>query len=314
MMVAHKSPDPGVVAAAGDIAVDVPADWPNRTHSRLVTVAGRRWHVQVAGAGPDVVLLHGTGAATHSWRQLLPLVAAQYRVIAVDLPGHGFTSRGEHEALTLSRVSRGLRDLLKHMDVYPAVIVGHSAAAAIAIEIVSGTRFSETRMLGLSPALLPYGGSFRPFLVPMTRWAADSSLVTGWVTGKARDVRAVRRVLASTGSSVDEVQVAWYQKLLRVESHVQAMLSMMGHWDLSGVLGKLDALGSRALLAYGQSDLAVPIAQLDVVQKRAPRCNYRILDRRGHLAHEEAPAEALQLVHEAVGGEEQRRPRCTDMI
>ena len=39
-------------------------DWPNREHSRFVTAAGLRWHVQVAGQGPDLLLVHGTAAAT----------------------------------------------------------------------------------------------------------------------------------------------------------------------------------------------------------------------------------------------------------
>ena len=41
-------------------------DWPNRDSSRFVTAGGLRWHVQVAGTGPVVLLVHGTGAATHS--------------------------------------------------------------------------------------------------------------------------------------------------------------------------------------------------------------------------------------------------------
>lgn len=69
------------------------ADWPNRAASRFVTASGLTWHVQAMGApeAPVLLLLHGTGAATHSWAGLAPLLAARFRVIAPDLPGHGFT-------------------------------------------------------------------------------------------------------------------------------------------------------------------------------------------------------------------------------
>lgn len=67
-------------------------DWPNREHSRFVEAAGLRWHVQQMGRGPVLLLLHGTGASTHSWRALMPLLAAEFTVVAPDLPGHGFTS------------------------------------------------------------------------------------------------------------------------------------------------------------------------------------------------------------------------------
>ncbi|MDU3043759.1 MAG: alpha/beta hydrolase, partial [Bradyrhizobium sp.] len=50
-------------------------DWPNRAASRFVDAAGLRWHVQMMGEGPVALLAHGTGAATHSWRDLAPLLA-----------------------------------------------------------------------------------------------------------------------------------------------------------------------------------------------------------------------------------------------
>ena len=54
------------------------ADWPNRDASIFVEAAGIRWHVQRMGEGPPLLLIHGTGAATHSWRGLLPLLAQHF--------------------------------------------------------------------------------------------------------------------------------------------------------------------------------------------------------------------------------------------
>ena len=67
-------------------------DWPNREASRVVSAGGLRWHVQVLGTGPTLLLVHGTGAATHSWRDLAPRLARRFTIVAPDLPGHGFTS------------------------------------------------------------------------------------------------------------------------------------------------------------------------------------------------------------------------------
>jgi len=66
-------------------------DWPNRSASRFVSAAGLRWHVQQFGTGPVALLVHGTGASTHSWRGLAPILAESFSVVAPDLPGHGFT-------------------------------------------------------------------------------------------------------------------------------------------------------------------------------------------------------------------------------
>ncbi len=74
---------------------------PTVNASRFVEAAGIRWHVQRMGEGPPLLLIHGTGAATHSWRALLPLLAQHFDVIAPDLPGHGFTQSPPSHRLSL---------------------------------------------------------------------------------------------------------------------------------------------------------------------------------------------------------------------
>ena len=96
-------------------------DWPNREASRFVQAGGLRWHVQVIGAGPPLLLVHGTGAATHSWRGLVPLLAPYFTVIAPDLPGHGFTGRPAARGLSLPGMAAGLAALLDALDLDPVL-------------------------------------------------------------------------------------------------------------------------------------------------------------------------------------------------
>ena len=90
-------------------------DWPHRQASRFVEAGGLKWHVQIMGAGPPLLLVHGTGASTHSWRDLMPLLAERYRVVAPDLPGHGFTQMpASSEGLSLPGMAAGVASLLFH--------------------------------------------------------------------------------------------------------------------------------------------------------------------------------------------------------
>ena len=78
-------------------------DWPNRETSRFVRAGG----IALACAGDGAarraaaLLVHGTGAATHSWRALGPILAQRFRVVAPDLPGHGFTDEPRSGGLSL---------------------------------------------------------------------------------------------------------------------------------------------------------------------------------------------------------------------
>jgi magnesium chelatase accessory protein len=87
-------------------------DWPNREASRFVRAAGLRWHVQVMGQGPALLLAHGTAATTHSWRALAPLLATRFTVVAPDLPGHGFTEAPPAVSLTVPGMACALAELL----------------------------------------------------------------------------------------------------------------------------------------------------------------------------------------------------------
>src|SRR5664279_4381157 len=105
--------------------------WPNREMSRIVDTGGIRWHVQRAGRGPWMLLVHGTGASTHSWRDVLPLLAREYSVLAVDLPGHGLTDEVSSLRSSIAGMSESLTALLRALNVNPTYCVGHSAGAVI---------------------------------------------------------------------------------------------------------------------------------------------------------------------------------------
>ena len=60
------------------------SDWPNREASRFLRIGNIEWHVQVMGpaGAPALLLAHGTGASSHSFRDLMPLLAGDFRVVA----------------------------------------------------------------------------------------------------------------------------------------------------------------------------------------------------------------------------------------
>ena len=88
-------------------------DWPNRSASRFIWASGLEWHAQVAGDGPTLLLLHGTGASSHSWRDLFPALAQRFYVVAPDLPGHGFTRASSSNKYGLEGMAKGVADLLR---------------------------------------------------------------------------------------------------------------------------------------------------------------------------------------------------------
>ena len=143
------------------------SDWPNRDASRFIDAAGIRWHVQRMGEGPPLLLIHGTGAATHSWRALLPLLAPHFDVIAPDLPGHGFTQSPASYRLSLPGMAADVGRLLDTIGIKPDIGVGHSAGAAILARLCIDGMIAPRLLVSLNGAFMPFGGVANHLLSPL---------------------------------------------------------------------------------------------------------------------------------------------------
>jgi len=278
------------------------ADWPHRTHSRFVQAAGLRWHVQRWNrAAPSILLLHGTGSSTHSWRDLAPLLAEHLDVLTLDLPGHAFTSADQAGDWGLPAMAAGVQTLLLAMDVRPSLILGHSAGAAIAARMCLDGRIHPRVLFSVNGALLPLGGLPGQLFSPIARLFAGGDWIPQWFARRAQqDPRTVDRLLDGTGSRLDDRGRELYGRLVRSPAHAAGALNMMANWDLSGVKADLPKLTQPLHLIVGSADGTVPPAQARQVLALLPSARLSVLSDLGHLAHEEAPAEVAHLVLESA--------------
>ena len=264
-------------------------DWPNRAASRFVRAEGVEWHVQVSGAGPVCLLLHGAGAATHSWATLTPHLAQHFTVIAPDLPGHGFTTPVPGAGMSLPGIAWRLTGLLAALGVAPSLAVGHSAGAAVLARMTLDARIVPDALVAINGALTPFrglAGALFPRMAKMLHW---NPLAAPLFSGAAIDPNAVPLLIRSTGSEIPPEMVALYTRLMRSSGHVAGTLAMMAHWDLAPLEADLPRLTVPLTLLAGERDRAVPPEEADAIAARVPDARVIRLAGRGHLAHEEDP-------------------------
>ena len=278
-------------------------DWPNRAWSRFVTVGRLRWHVQVSpGHGETALLVHGTGASTHSWRDLAQILATQYRVVAMDLPGHGFTASLPAGSASLPVIVRELQALLDHLGLEPQLAIGHSAGAAIAARMVLDETLKPRAIVSLNGALLPLPGLSGTIFPPVAKLLAANSLAARMFAWRAADPAAVRRLVASTGSTLDRDGLAYYGRLIRSPAHVAGTLQMMAGWDLAALRRDLPRLSVPMLMIVGLQDGTVSPAEADRMLRVLPQTKVVRLAGLGHLAHEEQAATVARAIAEFVAG------------
>lgn len=264
-------------------------DWPHREASRFVRAGGLNWHVQEFGApdAPVCLLLHGTAGATHSWEGLAPLLAERFRVVAMDLPGHGFTTRPPLHTLSLTGMAQAINALIKQLGVKPTLAIGHSAGAAVAIQMTLAGGMRPGAIIAINGALMPFKGMAGQVFPSLAKLLVVNPFVPRlFAFGASRD--RVRSLLDSTGSKLTPQQFEFYRRLFNDHGHVGAALGMMASWDLDGLQRRWSRLGVPLHLIVGSADKTIPPSDAPEIAALLPGTQIHILDGLGHLAHEES--------------------------
>ena len=271
-----------------------PTDWPHRARSRQIYCRPHRWHVQEMGEGDTVLLLHGAGGSTHSFRDLMPLLAAQYHVVALDLPGQGFTQLGARHRSGLEPTAEDVTTLCAQEGWQPTAIVGHSAGGALALRLSGRLKSPQDRapvVVGINPALDTFKGLAGVLFPAMAKLLAAVPFTARMFAATTATPKRVQALVASTGSEISAEGRSYYQRLIGDRDHADAALLMMAQWELDGLLQDLPELPARALFIVGQNDKTVPPAVSDKAAALMPNAQTLPLPGLGHLAHEEDPGE-----------------------
>lgn len=274
--------------------------WPLRESSRMVRVGHIEWHVQEMGDpdAPAAILVHGTGAATHSFRGLMPLLATDHRVIAMDLPGHGFTRGATADDLTLPGMARALGGLIKALGIQPTLVTGHSAGVAVLLQLTLFGEFKPARIIGINAALEPIRGN--TLLSPLAKLLFANPLTARLVSFQARIGNMADHLIRATGSRIDQPGRDCYAMLLRQPAHINGALGMMAKWRLEPLIAQLSRLSTPVTLIAAADDPMVPAR----VSRHAARLIkggvFEIVDHGGHLMHEANPALATEMIRRSA--------------
>lgn len=260
----------------------------------MITVAGRRTRVRVEGdsANPPVLLLHGIGRSLEDWGPQYARLSASHRIIALDIPGSGFSDRMP-ESTTLAVLARGVIETLDELgERRPLNVVGNSLGGAVAMQIlalspdrVASLVLANSAGFGAEAALL-----LRLMSVPVlgelatmrtTRASArlaerlsfaDPRLATTARIDHALAIAAradTRNVLLETTrelATLRAVKTGWRQALAAaVANHQRPTLVLWGDRDRVLPAHHLDA--ARQLLPHAETELFTGVGHMPQIER-----------------------------------------------
>ncbi|MGQ9683872.1 MAG: alpha/beta fold hydrolase [Anaerolineae bacterium] len=272
----------------------VPPEFLADPNSRFISLDTLRVHYKILGQGdPPLVLLHGFGASLFSWQRVEDDLAMQHTVLAFDRPAFGLTSRpmrgqwknrNPYTPAAATDLSVSLMDAL---GLPAAVLVGHSAGAAVALQIAQSYPERVIALILISPAI--EGGGPPLWLRPLLRLPQVDRF----------GPLVVRALLLRSGEQI--LERAWYdprrippeireryRRPLRATDWDRAL------WEFTLASRPLEpemlaTVTAPTLIITGKEDRIVPPATSERLAGILPNAHLVIIPRCGHLAHEECP-------------------------
>ncbi|WP_299286839.1 alpha/beta fold hydrolase BchO [uncultured Tateyamaria sp.] len=275
------------------------SSWPNADLSRRVQGPIHRWHIQEAGKGETMLLLHGAGGSTHSYRRLIAPLSEHQHVIALDLPGHGFTQLGARHRSTLDGMAQAIAALCAQEGWTPRTIVGHSAGAAVALRLVQPDLTPSDHVpmvIGLNAALGEFPGLAGVVFPIIAKALAAVPFTASLFSGASGNPKRIEALIRSTGSTLDAEGLELYRRLVADRAHVDGTLLMMAQWKLPPLLRALPDHKGPVRFIVGEQDATVPPTVSLTTAKSMPDARVTNLPDLGHLAHEEDPATVADLI------------------
>jgi pimeloyl-ACP methyl ester carboxylesterase len=241
--------------------------------------------------GQVVMLLHGLGGSTFSWREnMTALAEAGYRVIAYDRPPFGLTEKSETLNVSAPEQARFATALMDALGIESAVMVGHSAGGGV---IAHFALQQPQRVDGLVFVAGAVGGTGAPSGVgdalgfpPFYRWLRIGARL---LMTPERYGGLLAGAYADPNVATPEIQAA-YAEVLQVRDWDVGFATLMRDSSGNGFdAARLEDLTQPALLIWGAADTWVPLARGEALAAALPNDELLVYDGIGHLPMEEAP-------------------------
>ncbi|GFE49449.1 magnesium chelatase [Roseobacter cerasinus] len=248
--------------------------------------------MQEVGEGPLVLMLHGAGGSTHSFRGLITALCPQFRIVALDLPGQGFTQLGARHRCGLEPMVQDITALCQQEGWAPTAIIGHSAGSALALRLsqtLTDPQGQAPDVIGINPALDTFDGLAGVLFPAIAKMLAAVPFTASLFSATSSTPARVQSLIRGTGSELDKEGLRLYQRLVANRDHVDGTLLMMSQWSLDGLLKSLPEIATRTLFVIGTEDRTVPPRVARAAAPRLKNAEVVELEGYGHLVHEEAP-------------------------
>ncbi len=238
-----------------------------------------------------LVLIHGLGASSERWSRVIPLFAGDFRVIAPDLIGFGYSDKPTAD-YTPDFFSEFLEKFLTASKIIRPHIIGSSLGGQISAEYTASHSDNVEKLVLVSPA----------GLMKNSTPALDAYIMAAMYPNKANAKNAFE-MMESSGKNAEESIVNGFVKRMKLPNAKLAfMSSILGLKNSKSIAPKLPSIQSPTLIVWGANDPVIPINYADDFVLAIPDCQFLRMDGCGHTPYVQDPGTFASKVLEFLNG------------
>jgi pimeloyl-ACP methyl ester carboxylesterase len=280
----------GASALAAADAVDAPVArlGPPDAPVRLYTVE--------QGEGPPVLLIHGFGTNSYTWRYITPDLARDHKVIAVDLKGFGQSDKPFDDRYAATDQAELLVKLILDRDLHDLTLVGHSFGGGVALLLALE---ADTRLEGRIAKLVLLDTIAYPQSIPVFFKLLDVPVVSQLSMRMAPptlQIQLALRIAYFDDSKIGADEVAAYAEPMKTAAGKHAIIYSARQIlpaDVEQISARYASITLPTLILWCDHDRIVPLAIGLKLKRQMPNASFGLVEQCGHMPQEEQPEATL---------------------
>ena len=247
---------------------------------------GQQVRYGILGAGPPLVLLHGTPFSSIVWRRIAPLLAEHRQVFYFDLLGYGRSEMREGQDVSLGIQNQVFAALLEHWAVIEPDVVAHDfgGATALRAHLLNNRNYRSLTLID-PVAVAPWGSPFVRHVRNHEEAFAGlppyihAAILPAYIAGAAhRPLSREDMRLYVEPWEGEAGQPAFYRQIAQMDQRYT-----------DEVEPRYSQIRCPVSILWGQADAWIPVERGRMLADRIPQAHFRVVPNAGHLMQEDAP-------------------------
>ncbi len=270
--------------------------WSQGVRSEYVDAGGYRLHYLVAGEGEPVLLIHGLGAKSEDWGNLIPAIArGGYKVYAIDLLGYGKSDKPADASYSIAQEAGIVRAFLDAKGLQRVDLGGWSMGGWVSLKVASDTPERVRRLMLFDSAGIRFDIKFPHNIF--------------WPGTPAELAELISLLMPQPPQYPDFFARDWLRTARPHQWVIRRSVSAM-ETEADVMDGKLSSLKMPVLIVWGAQDRLTPVYTAEIMHREIPQSELALFDGCGHLAPVQCESKVAPRVLEFL----RTQPNATSML